>query len=269
MVPKTPPESPAIFHYSLPSPGLESPLAHFEMLALEHPDEDFSQVWVEQVDFRIPGYEYSKPAATKKRSFPLKKNALPSLEQITARLTPPGLSASRSPHSPRLPAFLRSPKKEEEPAPVQKEEKRRRALPSVGRLQLPLRCNAVEVPEIKIVSPVPRLPPASPSSYEPPKLHVTTTVVPRMSSRSPDALTESNLIAFAQASRERKAQHMLTRIRRRTVFPSQVSKDTLDVPVGRPTDEEKKLRRHSAPPELQLKDRSGFCTPVLDIPGAF
>ncbi|KAJ3475450.1 hypothetical protein NLI96_g11832 [Meripilus lineatus] len=46
--PKTPPESPAIFHYSLPSPGLESPLAVFETLVTENPNMPPRRTWVEQ-----------------------------------------------------------------------------------------------------------------------------------------------------------------------------------------------------------------------------
>lgn len=56
-LPKTPPDSPAIFHYSLPSPGLCSPLALFEKLGLDDQDAEergARKVWVEQVDFRLP-----------------------------------------------------------------------------------------------------------------------------------------------------------------------------------------------------------------------
>ncbi|THH32012.1 hypothetical protein EUX98_g2183 [Antrodiella citrinella] len=265
LVPKTPPESPAIFHYSLPSPGLESPLTVFEMLSLEDPMYEHNPTWVEQVDFRVPGLQYAKKRTVSQKAMPTKKGALPSLDQITARLsfTPQGagapLESPQAPQpSPRLPAFLRSASKPVPAAPVQAEVKIRRALPAVGRLQFPTKPRAEEAPEM-IVSPSPRLPPASPSSPVSPKLQVTTTLVARTSSRSPDALTESNLNAFVIESRERMAKDMLGRLRRRTLTPSQ----------GLVASEERKLRRHSAPPELSINNRVGFCTPVLDLPGAF
>ncbi|KAB5595085.1 hypothetical protein CTheo_1546 [Ceratobasidium theobromae] len=61
----TPPESPAIFHFSLPSPGLASPLELFETVTSR-------ETWVEQVDYK----KAQRPAR------------LPSLDQITARLRP-------------------------------------------------------------------------------------------------------------------------------------------------------------------------------------
>ncbi|KAF8711769.1 hypothetical protein RHS03_01384, partial [Rhizoctonia solani] len=70
----TPPESPAIFHFSLPSPGLASPLELFENVASrEH--------WIEEVDYN------KKSIRTPARdAFPAGR--LPSLDQITARLRP-------------------------------------------------------------------------------------------------------------------------------------------------------------------------------------
>lgn len=66
----TPPETPAIFHFSLPSPGLASPLELFETVTSR-------ERWIEQVD-------YKKPQRTPAReNFP---GRLPSLDQITARL---------------------------------------------------------------------------------------------------------------------------------------------------------------------------------------
>src|SRR2546421_296785 len=52
MTPKTPPDSPAIFHYTLPSPGLVSPLAMFDNL--NDNNDSAPHKWVEQVDFRLP-----------------------------------------------------------------------------------------------------------------------------------------------------------------------------------------------------------------------
>ena len=90
-------------------------------------------------------------------------------------------------------------------------------------------------------------------------------MVPRTPSKSPIALTENNLRAFSLA-RERTAQDMLKRLRRRTMDPSMLE----DLLVAREKDvESKKMRRHSAPPELVLYERAGFTTPKLDLPGAF
>lgn len=65
----TPPETPAIFHFTLPSPGLASPLELFENVRAR-------SSWVEQVD-----YSKNTPKAAR-------PSRLPSLDQITARLRP-------------------------------------------------------------------------------------------------------------------------------------------------------------------------------------
>ncbi|KAF8756064.1 hypothetical protein RHS01_04694 [Rhizoctonia solani] len=84
----TPPESPAIFHFSLPSPGLASPLELFENVASrEH--------WIEEVDYN------KKSIRTPARdAFPAGR--LPSLDQITARLRP-SLNGGRIQASSRIP----------------------------------------------------------------------------------------------------------------------------------------------------------------------
>ncbi|KAG8736051.1 hypothetical protein FRC10_009855 [Ceratobasidium sp. 414] len=64
----TPPESPAVFHFTLPSPGLASPLELFETIKSR-------DSWVEHVD-------YSNNCTKRMPS------RLPSLDQITARLRP-------------------------------------------------------------------------------------------------------------------------------------------------------------------------------------
>jgi hypothetical protein len=51
-LPVTPPESPAVFHFTLPSPGLVSPLALFEALEKEQARNGPPPVRIEQVDFR-------------------------------------------------------------------------------------------------------------------------------------------------------------------------------------------------------------------------
>ncbi|CAE6538157.1 unnamed protein product [Rhizoctonia solani] len=70
----TPPQSPAIFHFSLPSPGLASPLELFETVtSREH--------WIEEVNYN------KKPLRASARDA-LPAARLPSLDQITARLRP-------------------------------------------------------------------------------------------------------------------------------------------------------------------------------------
>ncbi|KAH9857928.1 hypothetical protein C2E23DRAFT_864941 [Lenzites betulinus] len=270
--PVTPPESPAVFHYSLPSPGLESPLEMFEAMQLGMPVAFSCQPWVEQVDFRLPGDMHSKAVPLKSAPVLSKRKALPSLDQITARLSSNGHVAGPTHEAPsrssmRLPSFLRTASRPEQPVlQASPAPKSRPALPTaVGRLRFPTRA-APEAAPIKIAQPQPCLPPASPRSPLAPKLQVTTTVVPRTTSSSPVELTESNLLAFT-ASRERTANDMLTRLRRRTLPPQ------IAVPrpgeVDRDDEAERKSRRHSAPPELPQRDRLGFSHPILAVPGAF
>ncbi|CDO72385.1 hypothetical protein BN946_scf184977.g84 [Trametes cinnabarina] len=287
--PVTPPESPAVFHYSLPSPGLASPLEMFEALQLgKLPVEVPCQPWVEQVDFRLPE-DVSRNAPTKSApaASPHKRKPqpLPSLDQITARLSLNGHVAAPAQEPPvrtskRLPSFLRTARTGGQPSTPPAPEIKiappmtRPALPSVvGRLRFPARVASepepdfeVKRPPMVIAQPSPCLPPASPRSPLAPKLQVTTTVVPRTASSSPVELTESNLLAFT-ASRERTAHQMLTRLRRRTLPPQ------IGVPapgeIDREDEAERKSRRHSAPPELPQRERAGFSHPVLQLPGAF
>lgn len=260
LLPKTPPESPAIFHFSLPSPGLHSPLSAF---ATEDPARP-REMWVEQVDFRLPDQEYIK--APPRSTSLYKTKRLPSLDQITAHLNQVHVShGGAARRGVRLPAFLRTASTKADVAKTSATEsaKTRPALPAgVGRLHFPVRSASPPSEELRleIQCPSPRLPP-SPCS---PKLQIKTTVVPRTSSFSPVDLTETNLRAMDLA-RERTAQTMLTRLRRRNVTPEGVRSKNLSV-IG---DEERKLRRHSAPPELPLRERAGFMKPVLDLPGAF
>ncbi|KAI0778027.1 hypothetical protein BD413DRAFT_489646 [Trametes elegans] len=275
--PVTPPESPALFHYTLPSPGLASPLELFEALQFGKTVAPNCNPWVEQVDFRLPGDVHPKAPLKTAPIFSsnIKRKPLPSLDQITARLSSNGYVAAPPREAParpsmRLPSFLRTPPRVEQPTtprePQPAAPKARPALPSVvGRLRFPTRA-APEAPAVQIAQPTPCLPPASPRSPCTPKLEVTTLVVPRTTSSSPVELTESNLRAF-NASRERTARHMLTRLRRRTLPPQ------IAVPapgeVDREDEAERKSRRHSAPPELPRRNRVGFSHPVLDLPGAF
>lgn len=127
-LPVTPPESPAVFHFSLPSPGLVSPLALFE--TLDH-ESTSRPIRVEQVDFRararkeaealasLTGYmdqslqmhglstsaqESEERAETKPHGG--NQKSLPSLDQISKRLGGNiTIVRAGSPGS-RLPAFL-------------------------------------------------------------------------------------------------------------------------------------------------------------------
>jgi hypothetical protein len=239
VTPKTPPESPSIFHYSLPSPGLVSPIAHYESL---HDQDDQNGIspfpckpWVEQVDFRL----------LKKR------RALPSLEQISARLNLQGRNDKVSQSAP--PALSES-----QPRLV------------VGRLKMPIR--NIATPTITISSfpdvhkyekPLPPIPPKSPLLTTPSDLQVTTLVVPRTQSTSPTELTRGNLLALN--SRETRSSAMLKTLRRRTqstLFHDQAR------PIPNATD--KAFRRHSAPPDsIPFSKRTGFEHPILALPGAF
>jgi hypothetical protein len=110
--PATPPESPAVFHFSLPSPGLVSPLALFESLERMSPEEQ-RKTWVEKIDFRAQAVERKRKAHAR----------IPSLDQITARMTQAPLVATRqqstnaNPRPPiPLPAFLGTRSKKAAPA---------------------------------------------------------------------------------------------------------------------------------------------------------
>ncbi|KAF7306682.1 hypothetical protein MIND_00459900 [Mycena indigotica] len=221
LLPKTPPESPAIFNYTLPSPGLVSPLALFESLN-ENPafgPLGYREPWVEQVDFRLPKKAPSVIPTTHARQ----AKPIPSLDQITARLSSKGHVRTPSAERKRLAAFI--------------------AQANVGRLQMPIR------------APSPDMPPRSPCYPLSPKLQITTLVVPRTSSSSPTALSESNLLALN--SREQRAKNMLSTIRKRTEH-------------GLPSlDLDRKWKRRSAPAELSPRARSGFEHPVLAMVGGF
>ncbi|KZT06813.1 uncharacterized protein LAESUDRAFT_758991 [Laetiporus sulphureus 93-53] len=282
LTPKTPPESPAIFHYTLPSPGLDSPIAMFESLSQHQRNAPVREPWVEQVEFRLASHAAHD---TPLKSAPVfsKRKPLPSLDQITARLgshVAGPVSKSRSPSraSARLPAFLQSGRQSPpgqapqliqiDPVPVA--QARRPPPTAVGRLQFPTRsARTAEFPKITIREPKPCLPPASPTLSPPPGLEVTTTLVPRTATTSPTQITESNLLALnaSLASREDTARKMLTRLRRRTLPPTAATSDI--VGFSPQEEHERKLRRRSAPPELQEMGRSGFSHPVLALPGAF
>jgi hypothetical protein len=279
--PKTPPDSPAIFHYSLPSPGLVSPLSMFESLANDDDSRDSfmaREPWVEQVDFRLPDHIKvttldSAPKVSLKGllpEMPKKGKPIPSLDQISAHLSIHGqmsaptmqLEPSRR-SSTKFPAFLQ-PKSLELPPAVEDstaKSKPRLSL-GVGRLQMPVRTPPINSPKpIKAEL----LPPLSPRSPVLPSLTITTLVVPRSSTTSPTQLSESNLLALE--CRGRMSRDMLSALKRRTGSPSDHSLTGHDERMAE--EEKKKWRRQSCPPELGHKARGGFEHPVLTLPGAF
>jgi len=257
LMPKTPPDSPAIFNYTLPSPGLVSPLALFESLnenPAYGPLSYWREPWVEQVDFRIPADLRKAKTESIRSSKPAHANPakpIPSLDQISARLSSQGHvrtpSAEAAERKLRLPAFLAQSR---QPAP--------RLTIGVGRLQLPVRSTTPVKADV-----LPNMPPRSPCYPLSPNLQVTTLVVPRTSSSSPTELSESNLLALN--SRERRAKDMLSALRKRTrsseigVSADLMHDETLD----------RKWKRRSAPAELSPRARSGFEHPVLAMPGGF
>jgi hypothetical protein len=250
-LPKTPPESPAIFHYSLPSPGLVSPLALFESLQqkdlagpIRHPAV---QPWVERVQ-----YCQLKNAGVRP----------PSLEQITAHLSSHGNPTAardkddyRRPPIP-LPTFLRPPShakaaksasqpSEKTDGPQIIEPETATPISGAGEFHTPL-------PDTHVLPTASRL-----------NLQVTTTMIPRSSSSSLTELTEVNLRALN--SRTLTGRDMMSKLKRRTS-----GVPFTDYVGGRGADEdERRARRISAPAELPKRQRDGFAHPILALPGAF
>ena len=269
-LPKTPPESPAIFHYTLPSPGLASPLAMFDTFPFFH---NSVEPWVEQVDFRLPEDIRSKslnPKAihalqTGHTQLPKAKH-LPSLEQISVRMSSNGhelpAPPSRSGSPPRLPAFLQT-HTTKPPRDITTTPTKVNRLPvGVGRIRAPTKATPAPVPRQSLPIP-PKInrivpPPQSPRSPLMPNLQITTTIVPRSVTLSPTELSEQNLLGL---SRTRTAKDMLSALKRRT--QNQLPDLYFDL------EEEKEKRRRSSPAELPTLPRSGFRHSVLDLPGAF
>jgi hypothetical protein len=143
-LPVTPPESPAVFHFTLPSPGLVSPLALFEALEKVQGKNGPPPVRVEQVDFRAKARREAESLArlTGNVSMSMKvhglagehdpahgrdinssngksRKGLPSLDEISKRLAgnvtvsraePMGSAVAQGQPAPsvnRLPAFLK------------------------------------------------------------------------------------------------------------------------------------------------------------------
>jgi hypothetical protein len=239
-LPKTPPESPAILHYTLPSPGLDSPLALFESLQQTDPTGPVKP-WVEEVHYRQLNGASVRP---------------PSLEQITAHLSSLGHSATASTvkdeyHRPPipLPTFLRSPLRMKTGVSQHHagsgEGTDGEQTSGSGELFIPL-------PKSHAVP-----------SLSGPGLLVTTTTIPGPSNSSSSTLTKVNLSALN--SRALTRRDMMSKLKRRvTGLPS------ADGVGGCGVDEdERRARRVSAPAELPKRERDGFAHLILALPGAF
>jgi hypothetical protein len=253
-LPKTPPESPAILHFTLPSPGLDSPLALFEALQQKDPSGpvQFPSVkpWVEQVHYRQLNSARVRP---------------PSLEQITAHLSTHGHSTTPNTvkdeyHRPpiRLPTFLRS-------------SLRMKTAVSQHHVGSGEGTDGEQDPVAEITPPIPGpgelfipLPKAHTiPSLSGPGLLVTTTTIPGTFNSSSTTLTEVNLSALN--SRALTGRDMMSKLKRRlSGLPS------ADGVGGCGVDEdERRARRVSAPAELPKRERDGFAHLVLALPGAF
>jgi len=240
-----------------------SPLALFESLNYDPALGPYQgrEPWVEQVDFRLPDdrtkIKNAKPRVSNASARMTKSgHPIPSLDQISAHLTSQRHVRSgrgeMGGREERLPAFLAQLRRPSPPSP-----ERPRLPIGVGRLQMPVRAPKPCKPDHLHI-----LPPRSPCSPLSPNLEVTTTVVPRSASLSPTELSEINLLALN--SRERKAQDMLSALRRRTVLSDNGlnGHDAEEV-------EDRRWRRHSAPADMMSKPRTGFEHPILSEPGAF
>lgn len=158
LTPVTPPDSPCIFHFSLPSPGLKSPLSIFDSPTV---DEDVltREPWIEEVDFRR---ELGVPHKAKAKEPSVRARPLPSLDQISARLGSQGVVRPQFPspvaRTKRLPAFL-TPIHAEAPesinvpaivinksAPVETIAKPVRKLPEIPVNQLPAQLESLDLP---------------------------------------------------------------------------------------------------------------------------
>lgn len=229
MLPKTPPESPSVFYYTLPSPGLVSPLALFDSLKSNTTSGPLSYArspWVEQVDFR-------KSINTKSPRRPLNKR-LPSLDEISARLELQKSDRSRGPaplsiqqsgnRGPsRLPAFLKHARRFSDPivtTSTKQQEEQPGAEEEEEDVDQPKFCLVVDAPasgrEQRVIEPA----------------------------------TSSN-------TREKRAHNMLSTIRRRVVSESESEGDKTS------------RRRSAPAQLTQANKRSGFEHPVLSLPGAF
>ncbi len=287
--PKTPPDSPAIFHYSLPSPGLVSPLALFDSIQENSkPNLPTCHPYIEHVDFRLPNeHNYISRITGISRVDKAAQQVLPSLDQISARLKT--LASTRST---TIVDGLCSSAAAPFSAPSN-----RPATIEIGRLKMPVRAlnsNPVSVSQPTGQRTRRAMPPPKPSvSPFPSDPHVTTTIVPKSIPTSSAQLTETNLKILD--ARERRAHDMLSTLRRRTLsLPQQQSqimpivnnampgsltrnaaRRTMPLPLSAEVMDldmdgrKSKWKRHSAPADLIQRERIGFEHPALAYPGAF
>jgi len=203
-LPKTPPDSPAIFHYTLPSPGLNSPLALFDALShntLANIGLQSVEPWVEQVDFRLlepKPFSRSAVFAVHTEHSKLGK-PMPSLDQISAHLSSHGSisSVSHCERSPLcLPAFLSSPSAESSQAAVPTDAvvAGLASSPQPSTATFPGRCTTSTHSDVTVAR----------------GLQVTT-IVPQSATLSSANLSEHNV-----CSRVRTAKDMLSTLKRRT-----------------------------------------------------
>ena len=212
-LPVTPPDSPAIFHFTLPSPGLESPLEHFEAL-LDHPELFENTKRVEQVDFRLPRQGQAEVTRYSHSSGPAMNNtsSLPSLDQISQRLNKGSVTSSTnaapcpghgSKGNSRLPSFLHSCSPSvtvtPEATPVANNQPPKRSRPVLPVLSLRTATKSVGL-AIRTPTPIatsgPAFPafPPSPKSPQHVKLQITTTVSSHTrSNSSPTEFSEKNI----------------------------------------------------------------------------
>lgn len=239
---KTPVESPGTNHCTLPSLGLGLPSLYS---SVEEHDGWIGKhipgrhTCLEQADCRLP---ISKPEADLK----LGRRRLPSLEEIIARVgplhPPPSMASKPVFTTPRLPMFLRSDKNSSTLRTVSDTK------PSIniGRLHMPIRrrqsSDTLSYMRLGAMS----------SSPCYPNIEI---AGPRARNNASCAFTESNMHALGRAN---TAREMMTTIKRRTSPPPQFL-----------ANHQPRLKRHSAPAEMQLRGRSGFEHPNLSLPGAF
>lgn len=184
LTPKTPPDSPAIFHYTLPSPGLVSPLTHLEALGRNSTHGTISfgcKPWVEQVDFRSPRCNHTLEIDGKFRSLDAARDhkGTPSLDQISARIC---ARVSTKPVA-SFPVFSSPPH-----------------IPACHELDLPVAVDELSIP------------------IEPVKSHVATPIIKCSTNVDMPGLSKSK---STLDSRARRAYDMVVTLRRRTISTEQ------------------------------------------------
>lgn len=241
---KTPVEFPAINHCTLPSLGLESPPSMLYSSAEEHDGligQDFARcrTWFEKVDCR-------QPVSKLKTDLKSGRRRLPSLEEIIAHVGPlhPPSQIANDPifTTPRLPVFLRSNKN---PSTTRSVSDTKSDI-NIGRLHMPIRRrqSSDSLSHMRLS--------AVPSHSCCPSIEITS---PRPRSNARCAITESDMHSLGRAN---TAREMMTTIKRRT-----------SPPLPGFADNHIRSKRHSAPAEMQVRNRSGFEHPNLSLPGSF